>query len=220
MSWIVFGYFISLPISFLGLLIVPNYLTGMGMWSLGVVAYFLTIGVLMGYVILQILWAEEYLTKKDVINSFVNYVIIISFVHIINVILRFSTLAVHANYGGTIGEEYDALNKWLYSMINIPLLHQLPMWIVILVVEFLLLIPFGVFSVRKNNRSEMEEIVALGNLKAQQNHGSFGRSGGSQVLVNSSEKARPSTPKNVTNRSSSGFVSVTKEVKVNKDNKK
>ena len=67
----------------------------------------------------------------------------------------------------------------------------------------------------------MEELVALGNLKAQQEYRKSGKkSGGSQILVNSAEKAKPATPKNVTNKTSSGFVSVTKEVKVHKDDNK
>ena len=63
----------------------------------------------------------------------------------------------------------------------------------------------------------MEELVALGNLKAQQEYRNSRKLRGSQVLLNSTEKAKPSTPKNVTNKTSSGFVSVNKEVKVHKD---
>ena len=220
LTWIKFGYFISLPVSALGLFIVPNYLTSMGAWSLGGIAYFLNIGVLAGYVILQLLWSEEYLSKKDILNCFVNYIIIISFIHILNVIFRFTTLGVHVNYMGTMGEEYDVFNKWLYSIIKIPFLHQLPIWAIIFGLGFLLNIPFDIFKTNKDRQAQMEELVALGNLKAQQNYRKSRRSGGSHVLVNSADKAKPSTPKNVVNKSSSGFVSVNKEVQVHKDDNK
>ena len=220
-SWIKFGYFISLPVSVIGLFVVPNYLTMMGAWSLTAMAYFLTIGVLCGYSILQLMWAEEYLAKKDILNCFINFVIIVAFVHIFNVILRFTTLGVHANYFGTMGEEYDAINKLLYRFIEVPFLHQLPYLAVVLGLGFLLIIPFDIFKTKQDRQSQMEELVALGNLKAQQEYRKSGKkSGSSQILVNSAEKAKPATPKNVTNKTSSGFVSVTKEVKVHKDDNK
>ena len=174
-SWIKFGYFISLPVSVIGLFIVPNYLTLMGSWSIAAMAYFLTIGVLCGYCILQLMWAEEYLSKKDILNSFINYVIVIAFVHIFNVILRFTTLGVHANYCGTMGEEYDAINKLLYRFIEVPFLHQLPYFAVVLGIGFLLIIPFDIFKTKKDRQDQMEELVALGNLKAQQDFRKSGK---------------------------------------------
>ena len=217
LSWIKFGYFISLPVATIGLFIVPNYITLMSSWSLTAIAYFLTIGVVSGYSILQLLWSEEYVAKKDILNSFINYIIIVAFVHIFNVILRFTTLGVHANYFGTMGEEYDVINKLLYKLIPVPFLHQLPIFAVVLGIGFLLIIPFDIFKTKKDRQNQMEELVALGNLKAQQDYRKSGKTGASQILVNSAEKAKPATPKNVTNKTSSGFVSVTKEVQVHKD---
>ena len=65
----------------------------------------------------------------------------------------------------------------------------------------------------------MEELVALGNLKAQQEYRKSRNSSGSQILIRSEDKARPTNAKNVVNKTSSGFVSVNKEVKVNRDDK-
>lgn len=216
-SWIKFGYFISIPISILGLFIVPNYLTMLGTWSLPVLAYFINASLIISYSALQIVWFEEYLRKKDIFNSFLNYVIIVAFVHIFNVILRFTTFAVHANYFGTMGEEYDVVNELIYKFIKVPFVHQLPIFAIIIGVGFLLIIPFDIFKTNKDRQAQMEELVALGNLKAQQEYRNSRKLRGSQVLLNSTEKAKPTTPKNVSNKSSSGFVSVTKEVKVHKD---
>ena len=169
------------------------------------------------------MWLEDYLTKKDIFTSFLNYVIIVAFVHIFNIILRFTTLGVHANYFGTMGEEYDVINQMLSKLTEVifkqevPLVHQLPLFAVILGIEFLMILPFHIFKTKKDRKNQLEEIVALGNLKAQQNFRKTG-SKGSQILVNSAEKARPSTPKKSTSDIfKSGFVSVNKQVQVNND---
>ncbi len=216
-NWIKFGYFITVPVSVIGLFVVPNYLTMTGAWSISVMSYFVSIGLVVAYSVLQIMWFEDYLNKKDIFNSFINYIIIVAIVHILNVILRFTTLAVHANYFGTMGEEYDIVNKLLYRFIEIPLVHQLPIFAIVIGIGFLLIIPFDIFKTKKDRANQMEELVALGNLKAQQEYRNSRKLRGSQVLLNSNEKAKPNTPKNVNNKSSSGFVSVTKEVKVHKD---
>ena len=219
-SWIKFGYFITVPLSVIGMFVAPNYLTMTGAWSISVMSYFVCCGLVVAYSVLQTMWFEDYLNKKDILNSFLNYVIIVAFVHIFNVILRFTTFAVHANYFGTMGEEYDVVNKLLYKFIEVPLVHQLPIFAILVGLGFLLIIPFDMFKTKKDRASQMEELVALGNLKAQQEYRNSRKLRGSQVLLNSTEKAKPSTPKNVTNRSSSGFVAVTKEVKVHKDEDK
>ncbi len=216
-SWVKFGYFITVPLAVIGLFVAPNYLTMTGAWSISVMSYFVCSGLVIAYAILQTMWFEDYLNKKDIVNCFLNYIIIVAFVHIFNVILRFTTLAVHANYFGTMGEEYDAVNKLLYKFIEVPLVHQLPIFAIVIGLGFLLIIPFDMFKTKKDRASQMEELVALGNLKAQQEYRNSRKLRGSQVLLNSTEKAKPSTPKNVTNKTSSGFVSVNKEVKVHKD---
>jgi len=81
----------------------------------------------------------------------------------------------------------------------------------------LLMLPFDLIRTKKDRKDQMEELVALGNLKAQQNHRKNGRALRSQILVNSEHKAKPLIEKNIQQQKSSGFVSVTKEVKVNKD---
>ena len=217
-SWIKFGYFIVVPLSVISLFVTPNYLTTASAWSLQALSYFLTNGLLVSYYILQLIWSGEYLSKKDILTSFLNYIIIVACVHIFNVILRFTTLGVHANYFGTMGEEYDILNKLLYKFIEVPLVHQLPFFALIIGLGFLLILPFDMLKTKKDRQDQLEELVALGNLKAQQNFRKTGHKGGSQILVNSAEKAKPSVPKNSTNNlNTSGFVSVNKQVNVNKD---
>lgn len=219
-SWIKFGYFISVPLSVIGLFVAPNYLTMTGAWSIIAMSYFINIGLVVAYSVLQAMWFEDYLNKKDILATFLNYIILVAVIHIINVILRFTTFAVHANYFGTMGEEYDVVNKLLYRFISVPLVHQIPLFAITLGLGYLLIIPFDIFKTKKDRASQMEELVALGNLKAQQEYRNSRKLRGSQVLLNSTEKAKPSTPKNVTNKSSSGFVSVTKEVQVHKDEDK
>ncbi len=215
-SWIKFGYFITTPLSALALFVVPSYLMNFSAWSLGVIGYFVILGILIAYSILELMWSGEYLSKTDILGSFLNYIIVISFIHILNVILRFTPIGVHANYFGTMGEEYDAINKLLYSFIEVPFVHQLPFFAVIVGLGFLLIIPFDILKTKKDRKAQMEELVALGNLKAQQNFRK-NKNSGSQVLVNSAEKAKPAVEKDVKHRGSSGFVAVNKEVKVNKD---
>ena len=66
----------------------------------------------------------------------------------------------------------------------------------------------------------MEELIALGNLKKQQEvRSKTKRRTKSQILVNSAEKARPKETKNVVNSTKTGFVTTNKEIKVNKDYK-
>lgn len=218
-NWIKFGYFIIVPLSVIALFITPNYLTLTSSWSISVISYFFTNAILIAYYILKLIWSDEYLSKKDILNCFLNYVIIMSITHILNVILRFTTLAVHANYMGTMGEEYDVLNKLLYTLIKVPFVHQLPFYVLVLGIGYLMILPFDVLKSKKDRADQMEELVALGNLKAQQDYiKSRKRRTASQILVNSESKAKPAAPKNVnTSSNSSGFVSVNKQVNVNKD---
>jgi len=216
-NWIKFGYFVALPLLFISLFIVPNYVLEMGGVSIATISYFLLIALICSYCILQLIWSEVYLTKKDIFNCYANYLIIASFVHILNVIFRFTAIAVHSNYFGSMGDQYDVLNEFLYSLIKIPLVHQIPFFLILLGLEFLLMLPFDLIRTKKDRKDQMEELVALGNLKAQQNHRKNGRALRSQILVNSEHKAKPLIEKNIQQQKSSGFVSVTKEVKVNKD---
>jgi uncharacterized membrane protein YwaF len=221
-SWIKFGYFIVIPLCIIELFVIPNSYLELNAFSLSTISYFLCHGLLVLYAILQLVWSEEYLSKKDILNSTINYIIIVAFVHIFNVLIRFSALAVHSNYFGTMGEEYDVVIKLMYRLIPIPFVHLLPLFAVLVGIEFLMILPFDLMKTKKDRKAQMEELVALGNLKAQQIARKSGKKGGSQILVRSEQKAQPTVQKNVTNQmKKDGFVSVNKTVQThNEDNDK
>jgi len=217
-NWIKFGYFIVIPLCALGLFVVPNYYTTVGVGNLSVISYFLGNAIISLYFLLQLIWSGEYLSKGDLLNSYMNYIVIVAFVHILNVIFRFSTYAVHSNYFGTMGEEYDVVMQWLNNLIPVPFVHMMPLIVVVVGLEFLMLLPFDLMKTRKDNREHIEELVALGNLKAQQNARKAGKRGGSQILVRGENKAQPKVQKNDYQSSSKdGFVSVNKMVQTHKD---
>ena len=221
LNWVKFGYFITLPLSALSLLIVPNYFTTVAPASLSVISFFLINSILIVYSVLKLLWLDEYLSTKDIMVATMNYLIVICSIHIFNVIMRFVTLDVVANYAGTMGEEYDPLIGWLASFIKVPFLQMLPIIAVLVIIEFVLFVPFHVTKTRKDNKAHMEEVVALGNLKAQSIARKTGKKGGSHVLVNSTEKAQPTQVKRVYNEvKRGGFVSVNKAIQVNHDENK
>ena len=218
-SWMKFGYLVVVPLCVIGLFVVPNYYTTTGAVSLSVISYFMGNAVLIANSLLQLIWSGEYLEKKDILNTFMNYIIIVAVVHILNVVFRFTTLAVHSNYFGTMGEEYDVIMKLLNKLIPIPFVHMLPMLVVIVGLQFLMILPFDLIKTRKDKREHIEELVALGNLKAQQNARKASQKGGSHILVRSEQKAKPAVQKNVYQGSQKeGFVSVNKTVQTHKDN--
>lgn len=214
-SWTKFGYFVALPIAFLQLFFVPNLYTTMSQTGISVISYFLLNGLLGTYSILRLIWNDEYVDKKDILNSTMNLGIILAIVHIINVILRFTVLGTDANYCGTMGENFDILIGFVDGLIPVPFVNILLLVAVLVGIEFLLLLPFDIVKTRKDRQNQYEELVALGNLKAQ---AKYRKSGSSQVLLNSKEKARPDTYKNSTSYAHrDGFVSINKEVNVNRD---
>lgn len=220
-SWIKFAYFIILPLSVLALFFPPKNICDIGEANLSIISYFLINSLLIAYSIINIFWEDIYLYKKDILNSTINYIIIVASFHLINVFFRFTTIAVHSNYFGTMGEEYNTLVNFLYSLIPVPLAQLLPLFAVLVGVEFLLLLPFELVRNKKDRNAQYEEIVALGNLKAQQKlRENAKKHSESQILVNSSEKAKPNKPKNTNNTPKGGFVSVNKQVEVNYDVKK
>lgn len=216
-SWVKFAYFITLPLSVLALFFPPENVCALGQASLSVISYFMTNALLIAYSIIALIWQDIYISKKDILNSTINYIIIVAAAHIVNVILRFITIAVHSNYFGTMGEDYNTLIGFLYKLIPVPLAQLLPLFAVLVGVEFLLVLPFDILKTRRDRNEQYEEIVALGNLKAQQKMREQSKKQGSQILVNSAEKARPEHPKKSNNEPKGGFVSVNKQVKVNNE---
>jgi hypothetical protein len=216
-SWIKFGYLITVPLCAIGLFVVPNYYTTIGLFSLPVICYFFGNAIIILYSLLQMVWSEEFLYKKDIFNITMNYIIIIAFAHIFNVFMSFIPASAHVNYFGTMGENYDAIMKLLYGVISVPFVHILPLIVVIIGLEFLMLLPYDMKTSRKAKREHIEELVALGNLKAQQDARKGFDKGGSQILVRSENKAQPQVQKNVYNNSRDGFVSVNKTIQTHKD---
>lgn len=215
-SWIKFGYFVIIPVSALSLIFIPNYYLDRAL-SLELIAFFLINICLILYAILNLFWSEEELYKKDVLNTFVNFVIIVCIAHLVNVFLRFSEWGVHVNYFGTMGESYDIVVSCLYTLIPVPLVCILPICAVLVGIQFLMILPFELVRNRKEKQSQIEELVALGNMKAQQEYRNKHKKSKpqSQVLLRSETKAKPSEDKNVTQSKKDGFVVVNKEVQVN-----
>lgn len=216
-SWIKFNYFITLPISVVSLFIVPNFYTTLSATSLSTISFFVVNIALIVYSLLKLFWSDVYLTKKDIMNVTLNYVIIIAFIHIINVIFRFTPFGTNANYWGTIGEEYDVLTALFAKGISMPFVHIIILLAVLVLIEFLLFIPFDLLKTRKEKQAHIEELVALGNLKAQQDARKEGKDK-SQILVRSETKAKPTVEKRTYNEGNAGeFLSVNKTIQVNND---
>ena len=218
-SWMKFGYLISLPVCVVALFIVPNYYSTLNASNIAIVSYFMINMLIPAYALLKFFWEVGEVDMKDILNSSINYVIMIAVVHIFNVIARFATLNVHSNYFGTMGEDYDVIVKLLYGWIPVPLVHILPLLAILVGIEFLLFLPFNIINSRKEKKAHIEELVALGNLKAQQEARKNSKNSPSQILIRSEEKAKPIKEKNVTQKKSEGFLSVQKEVQVNRENK-
>lgn len=216
-SWKKFGYLITAPVSLYSIIFVPNIFMQMQVISLGVISFYLLNAMLIANSILCMIWNAEDLEKKDILSATMNFVIILCIAHLVNVIFRFTALGVHANYLATMGEEFDLVIGFLYSLINIPLLCLLPLVAVLVGVEFLLVLPFDLIKTKKEKQSQIEELIALGNLKEQQKFIEKHRSSKSQILIRSEKKATPNTPKNVGNSTKDGFVKTTKEIQVNLD---
>lgn len=217
-SWKKFGYLVIAPISLYSIIFVPNMYMQMNTISLGVISFYILNALLIANSILYMLWNEEDLEKKDILISSMNYVIIVCIAHLINVFLRFTAWGVHANYLATMGEDFDLVVGFLYSFINIPLLCLLPLVAVLVGVEFLLILPFDLIKTKKDKQSQIEELIALGNLKEQQEYRKKYKTDKSQILVRSSEKAMPKVQKDKSLSSTKdGFVTTTKEVKVNNE---
>ena len=216
-SWTKFAYFIVLPVSGISLFLVPNVYMTMGMASISVISYFILNAILIAYSVLKIIWSDEYLSKKDILSITMDFSLIIAIAHVINVFFRFTVIGTEANYFGTMGEEYDVLIGLLGRLIPVPFVNIIPLIAVIVGLEFLLFLPFDIMKTKQDNREQLEQIVALGNLKEQ---AKFRKNNKSQVLVRGENKAQPQVHKTTTTTAhKDGFVSINKQVKVNKDNK-
>lgn len=215
------AYLIIAPVSLYALIFTPNFYVNYPTLSLTVISFYILQSLLISNSILYMLWEEEDLEKRDIIDATMSFVIIIASIHLFNVFARFTALGVHANYMGTMGETYDTAIGLLYKLIPIPLVCLLPLIAILVGVEFLLILPFDLIKTNKKRKNQIEELIALGNMKAQQEYREKHKSGKSQILVRSEQKAMPIKSKNISNESNkNGFLQTTKEVKVNNDTDK
>ena len=115
-----------------------------------------------------------------------------------------------------MGDDYNTIIGIIDNVIKVPLLLEFPLIAILVGVEYLMVLPFVKNRKRKERQGRIEELVALGNFKAQQEN--FNTKGKSQILIRSSEKAMPTNQnKTSTSIKNGGFVSTIKEVKTNND---
>lgn len=223
LSWIKFGYLIIVPVSALSIIFIPTIYITMGSFSLSLVSYVIINALLIVYSIVSLLYTRYDLEHKDVYNSVINLIIIVAIGHIVNVILRFTAWGLQADYFGTMAEGYNSYITWISKLIPIPFVVMLPLFAAMFGVAYLVKIPFDIIKSRKEKQEQLEEIIALGNLKEQQKFREeerASRKAKSQVLVRPDVKAAPETAKNPTSATSkSDFLNTKKEVRVDNTRK-
>lgn len=216
-KWLKFAYLIVLPISIFSLIFMPKFYVDYSAFSVSLIAYVFIHVVLISMSALNILWEECELNKRDVIETNMIFVIMAGSIHIVNIFLRFTFIGVHSNLAGTMGEKYDLVIELLSTLIPVPFVFMLPIFVIVIGISFLLVIPFDLIQHKKQKQSEIEELIALGNLKKQQEYRKKNSKSSSQIYLNSATKAKPSGDKGVTNKTKTGFVAQNKEIQVNKD---
>lgn len=217
-SWKKFSYLVFAPVALYALIFVPNVYTQLNTISVCIIFYYLAFALVIANSILNILWLDQELEKKDILDATLTFVIVLAIAHILNVFFRFAVIGVHANYLGTMGEDYDILIGLLFKLIPVQFLCMLPLIAVLVGVEFLLILPFDLIKSKRNAQAQVEELIALGNLKAQAEYHKKHSKNKSQILVRSENKAMPSKKKDLSQATSDkDFVKTTKEVNVNND---
>lgn len=218
LGWIKFGYLIAMPVSVISLIFIPNIYTTMVSFSLPVICYVLCNSMIILYSIMSMVYTRYDLEHKDILNSMMTFAIIIGIAHILNVFLRFTAWGLQADYFGTMAESYNLYISWLSKLIPIPFLVILPLLAVMIGLCYLAKLPFDILKSRREKKEQLDEIIALGNLKEQQRYREEERANKkakSQILVRSQEKANPSTPKIEKNiNSKDGFVKANKDIAV------
>lgn len=218
LSWIKFGYLIIAPISAISIIFVPNIYLTMGSFSLSIVSYMIINALLIVHSIIALLYTRYDVEHKDVFNSVINLIIIVAAAHIVNVILRFTAWGLEADYFGTMAEGYNLYITWISKLIPVPFVVMLPLFAAMFGVAYLVKLPFDFLKSRKEKQEQLEEIIALGNLKEQQKFREEERASKkakSQILVKSEAKAAPQITKNPNNTTKDEFVKTSKEVRVN-----
>lgn len=231
LGWIKFGYLIAMPVSIVSLIFIPNIYTSMASFSLSVVCFVLCNSIIILYSIMSMYYTRYDLEHKDVLNSMITFAIIVAIAHIVNVFLRFTAWGLQADYFGTMAENYNLYICYVSKLIPVPFVVILPLLAVMIGLCYLAKLPFDVLKSRKEKREQLDEIIALGNLKEQQRYREeerVSKKAKSQILVRSQEKAMPNTPKIERNiNSKDGFVKANRDIMVdhsiieeNKEDKK
>jgi hypothetical protein len=215
LKWIKFGYLISLPICFFSLIFIPKFYCDYSVFSVSLISYVFSNIAIISISLLNVLWEECEIEKRDILDVNMNFIIISSVIHILNVFFRFTVISIYANYGGTMGENYNHCIELLSTLIPVPFVFMIPIFAIVVGLTFLLRIPFDMMQHRKQKQSEIEELIALGNLKKQQEFRQKHAKTTSQIYVNSTTKAKPLEDKGVTNKTKTDFVSKHKEIQVN-----
>ena len=126
-SWVKFGYLIILPISCLSIIFIPNFYTTLGTFSLSVLSFVFVNISLIVYTIMNILWCEDDIYHKDVVDTIMNFIVFVGCAHIINVFLRFTGWGLQADYFGTMAEGYNIYIGWISKLIPVPFVCHLPL---------------------------------------------------------------------------------------------
>lgn len=217
-----FSYLIMLPLACYEIIFVPSSYFIFNEFSLVLISYILVNTAIIVYSLLLHHWSDDYVSQKDILVQTLNWVIIFCSAHLINVFLQLTGLNFISNYFGTMGAGYDLIIGAISTIINIPLLCVLPVLALLVGIEYLLMLPSKLITERRESRAQLNELIALGNLKAQQAHRDKERrrKERSQVLIRGENRAQPAQPKNQSNNTKAGFVSVNKVVQTNNDEEK
>lgn len=217
MHWQRFAYLIMLPVGVFSILFPSSQYLLSSSFSMQVISYMLINVVIVVFSLLSTIWQPKEIEYKDILTATTDFIFIIGIAHIINVILRFTFWGLHSNLFGTMGEDYNGAIALLFDWIPVSFVCLLPLIALLVGIEFLLVFPLQKNVSLQDRRARLEELVALGNMKAQQEYREKNEKEVSQILLRSDNKATPEQSKNVTNKSSSGFVSSIKEIQTNKE---
>ena len=220
MHWQRFAYLVMAPVCIFSILFPAECCLISPAFSIQVISYMCANVTIVVYSILSTLWQLEEIEYKDILTATTDFAFILGIAHILNVFLRFTAWGLHSNLFGTMGEDYNGAIGLLFDLIPVSFVCLLPLVAILVGIEFLMVLPIQKNQNLKARREKLEELVALGNTKAQQEYRQDNMKEKSQIIVRSENKAMPEQSKNVTNNSKSGFVSTIKEVQTNKEDAK
>jgi hypothetical protein len=217
MHWQRFAYLIMLPIGVFSILFPSSQYLISSAFSIQVISYMIINVAIVVFSLLSTIWQPKEIEYKDILIATTDFILIVGVAHIINVILRFTFWGLHSNLFGTMGDDYNGAIALLFDWIPVSFVCLLPLIALLVGIEFLLVFPLQKNVSLQDRRARLEELVALGNMKAQQEYREKNEKQESQILLRSDNKATPEQSKNVSNKSTSGFVTSIKEIQTNKE---